>query len=81
MGLTPLVISLIFQGIRIAAQVAGGNHRADAALSELELFMVKLNEEGRDPTPEEMAVYTAKTAELDFSFQQNLERLKAVTGG
>lgn len=79
-ALSPLIISLIFQAIRIAAQVAGGNARANAALSELELFMVQLNQEGRDPTPEEMAIYTERTAEIDLEFQQLLDRLETAAG-
>lgn len=79
--MTPLIWSLVFMGFRIVAQAAGGHIRAKAALDDLQLFMMKLSEEGRDPTPIEMAQWTALTAQLDRDFQAKLDELRSMVAG
>jgi hypothetical protein len=74
----PMIVSLIFQGLRLVAQLSTQGYRARQALSELEAFLVQLHQENRLPTYEEMVHYTSATADLDKHFRANLERLKTI---
>lgn len=74
----PLIISLIFQGLRLAAQVATQGVRAKEALNDLEVFLLKLHQENRLPTPEEMAQWTERTASLDRLFASKVKQLEAI---
>lgn len=81
MNLTPLVVSLIFQATKLAAQAVTGGLRHRAALSELQNFMMKLAEEGRDPTFEEVEAWTARTEQLAEDFRANLAELRSIVSG
>ena len=71
----PMILSLVFQAIRLGAQLMTEGARARVALDELELFLLKLHEEDRLPTPDEFRIFTGKTAAIDKSFRRKLEKL------
>ena len=77
----PMMVSLILAGVRLAIQAAQGVARAQARLSDLEAFMLVLNQEGRAPTSNEVHGFVVDAQDANDNVQQALARLPVAVRG
>lgn len=73
----PATISLIFAGVRLAAQAISGFARERERLDDFGAFLAALHVEGRQPTPEEIGQWLQEAIQVDDGLQAAIDRLKA----
>lgn len=77
----PVMLALIFAGVRLASQAATGTARQRDRLADFEAFLLALHTEGRAPTMEEAAGFVTAACRADDGLAAAIDRLKAAAEG